>query len=66
MRMIHQEMTELSKKIVNIDQTIPEGRYGIFSKTKVLSELFETYKSAQFLKLIPNIILVLNQSVVFS
>ena len=50
------------EKIVIIDQTIPEGGTGIFFlKNFFLRIIHNIYKSTQFLTLIPNLILVLNQ-----
>ena len=53
------------EKIVIIDQTIPEGGYRDFFKKKFLRIIHNIYKSTQFLTLIPNLILVLNQIVAF-
>ena len=54
------------EKIVIIDQTIPEGEYRDFSKKKIFLRIIHNiYKSTQFLTLIQNMILVLNQIVVF-
>jgi hypothetical protein len=63
MRRIRHEMAELSKKIVIIDQSIPEvgGATGSFFKTNYFLKIIHNiYKSTQFLTLIPNLILVLN------
>ena len=52
------------EKIVIIDQTIPEGEYRDFFKKNIfLRIIYNIYKSTQFLTLIPNLILVLNQIV---
>ena len=55
------------EKIVIIDQTIPEGGYRDFfwKKKLFLRIIHNIYKSTQFLTLIPNLILVLNQIVAF-
>ena len=54
------------EKIVIIDQTIPEGEYRDFFKKNIFLRIIHNiYKSTQFLKLIPNMILVLNYIVVF-
>ena len=54
------------EKIVIFDQTIPEGGYrDFFKKKNFLRIIHNIYKSTQFLTLIPNLILVLNQIVVF-
>ena len=54
------------EKIVIIDQIIPEGGgYRDFSKKIFFSEFFKAYESIQFLTLMPNMILVFNQIVVF-
>ena len=54
------------EKIVIIDQTIPEGEYrDFFKKTNFRRIVWNIYQSTQFLTLIPNMILVLNQIVVF-
>ena len=54
------------EKIVIFDQTIPEGEYRVFFEKKIfLIIIHNVYKSTQFLTLIPNLILVLNQIVVF-
>ena len=54
------------EKIVIIDQTITEGGTGIFSKKNIFLKIIHNiYKSTQFLTLIPNMILVLNQIVAF-
>ena len=54
------------EKIVIFDQTIPEGEYRDFSKkTNFLRIIHNIYKSTQFLTLILNLILVLNQIVAF-
>ena len=54
------------EKIVIFDQTIPEGEYRDFFKKNIFLRIIHNiYKSTQFLTLIPNLILVLNQIVVF-
>ena len=54
------------EKIVIIDRTIPEGEYRDFFKNKCFLRIIrKIYKSTQFLTLIPNLILVLNQIVAF-
>ena len=54
------------EKIVIIDQPIPEGGYRDFFKKKTFFKIIHNiYKSTQFLALIPNMILVLNQIVAF-
>ena len=53
------------EKIVIIDQTIPEGEYRDLKKIIFLKIIHNIYKSTQFLTLIPNLILVLNQIVAF-
>ena len=53
------------EKIVIFDKTIPEGDTGIFSKNFFLRITHNIHKSTQFLTLITNLILVLNQIVVF-
>ena len=54
------------EKIVIFDQTIPEGGYRDFFKKNIFLRIIHNiYKSTQFLTLIPNLILVLNQIVVF-
>ena len=54
------------EKIVIFDQTIPEGEYRDFFKKNIFLRIIHNiYKSTQFLKLIPNMILVLNYIVVF-
>ena len=54
------------EKIVIIDQTIPEGEYRDFFKKNIFFKIIHNiYKSTQFFTLIPNMILVLNQIVVF-
>ena len=54
------------EKIVIIDKTIPEGGYrDFFQKKLFLRIIHNIYKSTQFLTLIPNLILVLNQIVAF-
>ena len=55
------------EKIVIIDQTIPEGGgYRDFLKKNIFLRIIHNiYKSTQFLTLIPNLILVLNQIVAF-
>ena len=55
------------EKIVVIDQTIPEGGgyRDFFKKNIFLKIIHNIYKSTQFLTLIPNLILVLNQIVAF-
>ena len=54
------------EKILIFDQTIPEGDYrDFFKKKKILRIIHNIYKSTQFLTLIPNLILVLNQIVAF-
>jgi hypothetical protein len=45
MRMICQEMTELSKKIVIIDPTIPEGEYRDFFQNKYFSQNYFKHTS---------------------
>ena len=54
------------EKIVIFDQTIPEGEYRDFWKKKIFLRIIDNmYKSTQFLTLMPNLILVLNQIVAF-
>ena len=54
------------EKIVIIDQTIPEEGYRDFFKKNIFLKIIHNiYKSTQFLTLIPNLILVLNQIIVF-
>ena len=54
------------EKIVIIDHTIPEGGYrDFFKKICFFRIIHNIYKSTQFLTLIPNLILVLNQIVAF-
>ena len=55
------------EKIVIIDQTIPEGGVqGFVLKKKLFLRIIHNiYRSTQFLMLIPNLILVLNQIVAF-
>ena len=54
------------EKIVIFDQTIPEGEYRDFFKKNIFLRIIHNiYKSTQFLTLIPNLILVLNQIVAF-
>ncbi len=54
------------EKIVIIDQTIPEGGYRVFFQKNIfLIIIHNIYKSTQFLTLILNLILVLNQIVIF-
>ena len=60
-------MTEVSKKLSILTRPPLRGGTGIFFKKKYFPRIIENiYKSAQFLKLIPNIILVLNRIIVFS
>ena len=54
------------EKIVIFDQTIPEGGYRDFFKKNIFFKIIHNiYKSTQFFTLIPNMILVLNQTIVF-
>ena len=54
------------EKNVIIDQTIPEGGYSHFFKKNIFLKIIHNiYKSTQFLTLIPNLILVVNQVVAF-
>ena len=54
------------EKIVIIDKTILEGGYRDFFKKNIFLRIIHNiYKSIQFLTLIPNLILVLNQIVAF-
>ena len=54
------------EKIVIIGQTIPEGEYRDFFKKNIFFKIIHNiYKSTQFLTLVPNMILVLNQIVAF-
>jgi len=54
------------EKIVIIDQTIPEGGYrDLKKKNFFLRIIHNMHSSTQFLTLIPNLILVLNQIVAF-
>jgi hypothetical protein len=66
MRMIGQEMAELSKKLSLLTRPSLRGGTGIFSKKNIFLKIIHNiYKSTQFLTLIPNLILVLNQIVAF-
>jgi hypothetical protein len=67
MRMIRQKMTELSKKLSSLTRPSLRGGVQGFCQKKNFSQNYSKhiYKSTQFLTLIPNMILVLNQTVVF-
>ena len=64
MRRIRQEMAELSKKLSLLTRPSLSGGTRMYLK-KFLRIIHSTYKSTQFLTLIPNMILVLNQIVDF-
>ena len=61
MRRIREEMAELSKKLSFLRRPSLRGDTGIFSKNFFVRVTHNIYKSTQFLTLIPNLILVLNQ-----
>ena len=66
MRRIRQEIVELSKKLPFLSRPSLRGSTGIFSKKCSFSKLFKNiYESTQFLTLIPNMILVFGEIVVF-
>ena len=66
MRRIRQEMAELSKKLSFLIRPSLRGSTGIFSKKHFFLRIIHNiYRSTQFLTLIPNLILILNQIVVF-
>ena len=62
MRRIREEMAELSKSC-RYWPDIPEREYRDVFKKNFLRIIHDTYKSTQFLTLIPNMILVLNRIV---
>ena len=67
MRRIRQEMAELSKTLSLLTRlSLRGGGTGIFSKKNFFLRIIHNiYRSTQFLTLIPNLILVLNQIVAF-
>ncbi len=66
MRRIPQEMAELSKKLSLLTRPSLRGGTGFFFQKNIfLIIIHNIYKSTQFLTLILNLILVLNQIVVF-
>ena len=66
MRRIRQKMAELSKKLSSSIRPSLRGDTGIFFKKNIFLKIIQNInKSTQFLTLIPNLILVLNQIVSF-
>ena len=65
MRRMRQEMAEFSKKLSLLTRRSLSGGTGMLLKKQILRIIHSTCKSTQFLTLIPNMILVLNQIVAF-